>query len=279
MALAKEGKIVLDIEETEATNVANITAASNRHISERAEVNTTTLPTFHFDSFEPIQREAIFVNEKNEIPTEDDDGWILVTCWRRWRQHVNKLHPSLPRKPRLHKHSHHVEAKNKTEMMTSQSLSVTLEEFFPQIFFKRKGKTVSAPPCTDRRQPLVSYYATLSFTDKDLLLRSKPHSRLPSFWGLYKNKGWPRLHENIVVPSTLHQYFKYIKHGEIMKVDVDMKPFTETESYFADLKLYLDPNNMQEVLPSKYPVGYSSEEIHPKAMPKENNDEKISKAT
>ncbi|KAL0457935.1 UNVERIFIED_CONTAM: hypothetical protein Slati_0420700 [Sesamum latifolium] len=104
-----------------------------------------------------------------------------------------------------------------------------------------------------------------------------------SFWGLYKNRvnrifingasavnimpkstmkklgitsedlsRRPWLHENGVVPSTLHQCFKYIKNGEIVNIDVDMKPFTEAESYFTGAKLYLDPDNMQEVLPSKF---------------------------
>ncbi|KAL0444446.1 UNVERIFIED_CONTAM: hypothetical protein Slati_2167300 [Sesamum latifolium] len=68
-------------------------------------------------------------------------------------------------------------------------------------------------------------------------------------YNLLLGRSW--LHENGFIPSTLHQCFKYIKNGEILKVDADMKPFTEAESYFADTKLYLDPDNMQEVLPSK----------------------------
>ncbi|KAL0345465.1 UNVERIFIED_CONTAM: hypothetical protein Sradi_4377800 [Sesamum radiatum] len=86
--------------------------------------------------------------------------------------------------------------------------------------------------------------------------------------------GRPWLHENGVVSSTLHQYFKYVKN--CVKVDADMKHFTEAESYFADAKLYLDPENMQEVLPSRFSIGYSSEEVHPKATPIENNNEKLS---
>ncbi|KAL0378917.1 UNVERIFIED_CONTAM: hypothetical protein Sradi_3197200 [Sesamum radiatum] len=66
--------------------------------------------------------------------------------------------------------------------------------------------------------------------------------------------GRPWLHENGVVPSTLHQCFKYIKNGELIKVDADIKPFTEAESYFVDAKLYLNPDNIQEVLPSRFPV-------------------------
>ncbi|KAL0290922.1 UNVERIFIED_CONTAM: hypothetical protein Scaly_2654100 [Sesamum calycinum] len=54
---------------------------------------------------------------------------------------------------------------------------MTLEEFFPQIFFEQKDKTVSALPRTDRRQSLVCCCTTLSFTDEDLLLGSKSHNR------------------------------------------------------------------------------------------------------
>ncbi|XP_075111836.1 uncharacterized protein LOC142181985 [Nicotiana tabacum] len=52
--------------------------------------------------------------------------------------------------------------------------------------------------------------------------------------------GCPWIHENGVVSSTLHQCLKYRRDGEIVKIDADIKPFTETESYFADAKFYLD---------------------------------------
>ncbi|KAL0439076.1 UNVERIFIED_CONTAM: hypothetical protein Slati_2390600 [Sesamum latifolium] len=96
-------------------------------------------------------------------------------------------------------------------------------------------------------------------------------------YNLLLGRSW--LHKNGVVPSTLHQCFKYIKNGDIVKVDADMKPFTEAKSYFADAKLYLNPNNMQEVLLSKFPIAYSSEEVHPEATPIESNNEKFSEAT
>ncbi|KAL0400081.1 UNVERIFIED_CONTAM: hypothetical protein Sradi_2351400 [Sesamum radiatum] len=52
MALAKEGKIILDIEETTRMNVSSITATNNRHVSKgRQEVkqpSTTTLSTLKF---------------------------------------------------------------------------------------------------------------------------------------------------------------------------------------------------------------------------------------
>lgn len=51
--------------------------------------------------------------------------------------------------------------------------------------------------------------------------------------------GWPWLHKNGVVPSTLHQCFKYCRNGIVKKDVTDDKPFTEAESYFADAKFYL----------------------------------------
>ncbi|KAH0761272.1 hypothetical protein KY290_017345 [Solanum tuberosum] len=60
--------------------------------------------------------------------------------------------------------------------------------------------------------------------------------------------GWTLVHENAVVPSTLHQCMKYMKDGEVVKIDADINPFTETESYFADAKFYLDSgrSNMEK---------------------------------
>ncbi|KAH0655508.1 hypothetical protein KY285_030390 [Solanum tuberosum] len=56
------------------------------------------------------------------------------------------------------------------------------------------------------------------------------------------------VHENGVVPSTLHQCMNYMKDSEVVKIDADINPFTETKSYFADEKFYLDSerSNMEE---------------------------------
>ncbi|PIN01713.1 Ribonuclease H [Handroanthus impetiginosus] len=45
-----------------------------------------------------------------------------------------------------------------------------------------------------------------------------------------------------------------------MKVDVDIKPFTDAELYFADTKLYLDPDSVKEVLPLKIASNHPIEE-------------------
>ncbi|KAG9458357.1 hypothetical protein H6P81_002865 [Aristolochia fimbriata] len=50
--------------------------------------------------------------------------------------------------------------------------------------------------------------------------------------------GRPWSHNNKVVPSTLHQCFKYYQDGEEKTVFADECPFTEAEASFADAKYY-----------------------------------------
>ncbi|KAG9450316.1 hypothetical protein H6P81_010281 [Aristolochia fimbriata] len=51
--------------------------------------------------------------------------------------------------------------------------------------------------------------------------------------------GRPWLHSNGVVPSTLHQYFKYWENDEQKTVHADERPFTEAKASFVDAKYYL----------------------------------------
>jgi hypothetical protein len=54
--------------------------------------------------------------------------------------------------------------------------------------------------------------------------------------------GRPWLHDNQVVPSTLHQCIKYVdQSGETTRVFADKRPFTEAESFYADAKFYFEP--------------------------------------
>ncbi|KAL4598593.1 hypothetical protein ACB092_11G069900 [Castanea dentata] len=64
--------------------------------------------------------------------------------------------------------------------------------------------------------------------------------------------GRPWIHGNGIVSSTLHQYFKYLQ-SEIKKVDADLKPFSETEAHFADVKFYAEDDIPNEVLPVEVP--------------------------
>ncbi|KAM0855442.1 hypothetical protein ACQ4PT_049771 [Festuca glaucescens] len=54
--------------------------------------------------------------------------------------------------------------------------------------------------------------------------------------------GRPWLHDNHVVPSTLHQCIKYTDQtGETVRIFADKKPFTIAESFYADAKFYFEP--------------------------------------
>ena len=54
--------------------------------------------------------------------------------------------------------------------------------------------------------------------------------------------GRPWLHENGVVPSTLHQCIKYKDpSGSVIRIFADKKPFTIAESFYADAKFYFEP--------------------------------------
>ena len=83
--------------------------------------------------------------------------------------------------------------------------------------------------------------------------------------------GRPWIHENGIVPSTLHQCFKFFQNG-IKKVDADLKPFAETEAHFADAKFYAKEDISSEVLPVEIPSIKSKqgEEEHVKFIAKKD---------
>ena len=59
--------------------------------------------------------------------------------------------------------------------------------------------------------------------------------------------GQPWLYENVIIPSTFHQCFKFYRKG-IKKVKVNAKSFIKVESYFANTKFYTENKVIQEVL-------------------------------
>lgn len=51
--------------------------------------------------------------------------------------------------------------------------------------------------------------------------------------------GRPWIHENLVVPSTLHQSFQYVgDEGKVHKVFAEKRPFRASESHCADAQMY-----------------------------------------
>ena len=59
--------------------------------------------------------------------------------------------------------------------------------------------------------------------------------------------GHPWIYKNMVVPSILHQCFKYYKNGEVRRVMVDTNPFNEAESHYADAKFYFEAITDDEI--------------------------------
>ncbi|CAL8174005.1 unnamed protein product [Prunus armeniaca] len=78
--------------------------------------------------------------------------------------------------------------------------------------------------------------------------------------------GRPWVHENGIVPSTLHQCFKFYRGG-VKKILGDVKPFNEAESYFADAKFYMDEDMVYEVI-------YAEVHLTGKAIPRKDEQSK-----
>ena len=55
--------------------------------------------------------------------------------------------------------------------------------------------------------------------------------------------GRPWLHQNHVVPSTLHQCVKYIKEGKQKRIDGDIQPFAVHEAAIEEAKRPAKPPN------------------------------------
>ena len=55
------------------------------------------------------------------------------------------------------------------------------------------------------------------------------------------------IHGKGVVPSTLHQCFKYCNGKQVQMVTADLQPFTAAESHFANAKFYLDCDTTYDV--------------------------------
>ncbi|CAL9011783.1 unnamed protein product [Prunus brigantina] len=147
---------------------------------------------------------------------------------------------------------------------------------------------------------------SITFTDEDILLGSKPHNR-PLFVAMDMIKielvigdlksntlfhvidaktsyklllGRPWVHENGIVPSTLHQCFKFYR-GKVKKILGDSKPFTEVESYFANAKFYMDEDMVSQVIPVEvHSTGKAipRRDEHSKCLPTEVKGDKQSKS-
>ncbi|XXG53393.1 hypothetical protein AAC387_Pa03g1488 [Persea americana] len=76
----------------------------------------------------------------------------------------------------------------------------------------------------------------------------------PSCYNILLGRPW--IHENGVVPSTLHQCIKFVgDDGLIHRVFVDKKPFKGKEVHFADSQIYKDEKEKKE---SPFAISFKS---------------------
>ncbi|KAM1053307.1 hypothetical protein ACFX2C_000813 [Malus domestica] len=91
-------------------------------------------------------------------------------------------------------------------------------------------------------------------------------------YGLLLGRPW--IHENGVVPSTLHQCLKFYQE-RVKVIYGDTKPFTEAESHFADAKFYMNEDTVPETLPKeiKSMTKAASKKQEWQAIPKKQEEE------
>ncbi|XXG85666.1 hypothetical protein AAC387_Pa11g0703 [Persea americana] len=104
--------------------------------------------------------------------------------------------------------------------------------------------------------------------------------KTPSCYNILLGRPW--IHENGVVPSTLHQCIKFVSDdGLIHRVFADKKPFKGKEVHFADSQMYKDEKEKEEEKIASF-VGnlqkdkgkapqQSTEENKPSGKPEESN--------
>ena len=166
MQLAKDGKIVLDLDEAVTTNHASVVCES-----------LLQAQTLQFGSLEPVivyvirpavQQDDVFPVEHEE----DDEGWTVVTR-KRPRKQVHRPQPQPPRhkkKPQKKKSVKRSKGKKKfrgankqtvlpIDMLEQEPLDpVTLEEFFPEDYFT--AVTVNTVSFIEGEEELVGEEAT-----------------------------------------------------------------------------------------------------------------------
>ncbi|KAG8380602.1 hypothetical protein BUALT_Bualt06G0032700 [Buddleja alternifolia] len=155
MALARDGKIILDSEDVADANHASIdvVTSDSQHKVFSLSSSAKAPSALQFGSLETAMVKVLLadegtMNEENSIDKFEEDGeWILVTRRQRQRHCIDELHPlflknSYPptvRKPNPMKvlKTPHVNFKKPSK--SNHRTPVTLNDFFPKKFFESKG--------------------------------------------------------------------------------------------------------------------------------------------
>ncbi|PHT86812.1 Pre-mRNA-splicing factor SLU7 [Capsicum annuum] len=178
-----------------------------------------------FRSFDPVGvdflrktlKESLVTDNKAKV-NDDDDGWTLVS--RKKKRHQAILGIRLF-KPRVMKNNaEHLRPPKSVKFDTRKKIDgalsrkdqspITLYEFFPEKFLEDSQ---------------IDATHVITSTEE---VNERKGGHCPTIA--------QDLHANREVESCC----AYVKDGKVVKINADVNPFTETESYFADAKFYLN---------------------------------------
>uniref|UniRef100_A0A2N9ITV2 Uncharacterized protein n=1 Tax=Fagus sylvatica TaxID=28930 RepID=A0A2N9ITV2_FAGSY len=311
LRLAREGKILLDLDEAVGSNHATFTFGSPSPTKTQSPLMLTpgaSCKRIQFGTLEPVCLPCLEPQEDADIedkPSSEEEGWTLVTHRKSRKQHNPK--PRVIYAKRRRQMSRSMTPRQRKEDLVTTAYMTSCHEVDEgdgsvqgeeevhlgeaNMIEKEENEIYAAEEVFAQ---CANCHGKITFTDEDLLLGSKPHNR-PLFVSGYIREekviqgfnqegqraigiirldvtmedlktrplfhvidsktsynlllGRPWLHENGIVPSTLHQCFKYSDGKQVKKVMADLQPFTEAESHFADAKFYLNCDMVNDTLP------------------------------
>uniref|UniRef100_A0A2N9FNB6 Uncharacterized protein n=1 Tax=Fagus sylvatica TaxID=28930 RepID=A0A2N9FNB6_FAGSY len=217
LRLTKKGKILLDLDEVVGSNHATFTFGLPSPTKTQSPLMSTpgaSCKRIQFGTLEPVCLPCLESQEDADIedkPSSEGEGWTLVTHRKSRKQHNPK--------PRV------TYARERCQMSCSM--------------IPHKGRVMDDLKIFSLKGYFTEDLVTIAYMTSCLEVDEQDDS--------VQRRPW--LHENGIVPSTLHQCFKYSDGKQVKKVIADLQPFTEADSHFADAKFYLNCDMVNDALP------------------------------
>ncbi|KAK9698349.1 hypothetical protein RND81_08G097900 [Saponaria officinalis] len=255
MQLAKDGKIILDLDET--PDESSTLTSQKMNLQDKGE---WCMHMIQFGSLEPVILEVrrplssvqlappstISISESIE-DVDNDEGWILVTRKKSRTQPKDQSQSMQP----LYV-SGYIRVRKVNRIMidggsgvnlmpksTMIELGITMDEL-------STSRTVIHGFNLNGERAIGIIRVNLSMGDLSSETLFHVIDVKTSFKLLL---GRPWKHENGVVASTLHQCLKYYREGE-KKINGDVKPFTKADSFFADARFFKENGTSSEIMPT-----------------------------
>uniref|UniRef100_A0A2N9GIS1 Uncharacterized protein n=1 Tax=Fagus sylvatica TaxID=28930 RepID=A0A2N9GIS1_FAGSY len=265
LRLAKEGKILLDLDEAIGSNHATFTFKSPSPTKTQSPLMSTPGASFkriQFGTFEPIClpcEEEVHLGEAKMIEKEENEIYAVEEVFAQCANCHGKitftdedlLLGSKPHNQPLFV-SGYVREEKVSRILIDDGSAVNIMSKVTMkrlgIFTEELSKSRLVIQCFNQEGQRVIGIIRLDMIMEDLKTRPLFHV-IDSKTSYNLLLGRPWLHENGIIPSTLHQCFKYSKGKQVKKVIANLQPFTEAESHFADAKFYLNCDMVNDVLP------------------------------